>query len=169
MTCNNDHPAGSPDNKEYRFVKFLGGGETITVTGKLYGIGDEFHNMLPFSFSESFLVNGKTDCRIVNLFSRVCFVNNGFDRDLENIYANLLRDMERFGTPGEPPFQKNRQKRNTETCYCSANPCECFRFENQRPKNEFDIHEFVSDHIGCFFILFMILILFGISCPFLIK
>lgn len=46
MTCNNDHPAGSPDNKEYRFVKFLGGGETITVTSKLYGIGDEANDSL---------------------------------------------------------------------------------------------------------------------------
>lgn len=103
---------GSPDNQENRFVKFLGSRNSITVSGKLYGIGDEDRDALPFSFPESFLVNGKTDCRVVDLFPRFFVVDHRFDSDFENIYADLLRNMERFGAAGEPPFQEHRK---TET------------------------------------------------------
>lgn len=160
---------GSPDNQENRFVKFLGSRNSITVSGKLYGIGDEDRDALPFSFPESFLVNGKTDCRVVDLFPRFFVVDHRFDSDFENIYADLLRNMERFGAAGEPPFQEHRKNRNAGSYDCPAEPRKCFWFESQRAKNEFDTHEFFSDHAGCFLVLVLILILLGTIGPFLIK
>lgn len=98
---------GSPDNQENRFVKFLGSRNSITVSGKLYGIGDE-------------------------------------DRD-----------------------QESHQDRNAGSCNCPIHPYRCLFVDRHR--NEFDIHEFFSDHAGCFLVLVLILILLGTIGPFLIK
>ena len=57
--------------------------------------------------------------------------------------------------------------RNAGSCNCPIHPYRCLFVDRHR--NEFDIHEFFSDHAGCFLVLVLILILLGTIGPFLIK